>query len=47
LHQAEQPSELLALLQPAPAGTLQLRKVSNAVGKPQNDFQELIELIHD
>ncbi|MFY7877434.1 MAG: SOS response-associated peptidase, partial [Pirellula sp.] len=47
MNPAEQPSELLALLQPAPAGTLQLRRVSNAVGKPQNDFQELIESISD
>jgi putative SOS response-associated peptidase YedK len=47
VNPAEQPSELLALLQPAPAGTLQLRRVSNAVGKPQNDFQELIESISD
>ena len=46
-NQEEQPLELLSLLQPAPAGTLQLRKVSNAVGKPQNDFQELIELLSD
>ena len=44
---AEQSLELLSFLQPAPAGTLQLRKVSNAVGKPQNDFQELIELLSD
>lgn len=47
MNPAEQPSELLDLLQPAPAGTLQLRRVSNAVGKPQNDFQELIESISD
>lgn len=47
LNQAEQQLELLSLLQPAPAGTLQLRKVSSAVGKPQNDFQELIELLSD
>jgi putative SOS response-associated peptidase YedK len=46
-NQAETPQELFSLLQPAPAGTLQLRRVSNAVGKPQNDFQELIELLSD
>jgi putative SOS response-associated peptidase YedK len=47
VNHSEQPSKLLSLLQPAPAGTLQLRRVSNAVGKPQNDFQELIESISD
>lgn len=38
---------LLSLLRPAPAGSFQLRRVSQEVGKPQNDFRALIDLLSD
>lgn len=43
----ENQQKILSLLEPAPTGTFQLRRVSNAVGKPQNDSEFLIESLSD